>query len=203
VFTTHATVTNFVPYWKTTTKTKTLSTTTTVVPADISFTLTDTYVSSVTTFTTKYETDTISATATYTSVIPGPTVYDACGSNNYFGPDFTNGGTPYFAVNVANNGPGVGSDFLVVADGASTETDCCNACQESTTCETFLFRGRNRNCFLLYHPDESCSSQANHPNYILSQEGSDTGSGYTVGNGNCGFTYSGNSDGSVFPVDGF
>lgn len=107
----------------------------------------------------------------------------------------------YYATNVANNGPGVASDFKIMADGASTAVDCCAACQQFGTCETYIFRSRNRNCFLLSHDGAKCLSQANHPNFILSKAGSDTGAGYVVGNGNCGYTYSGNSDGSVWPVD--
>ncbi|GFP57130.1 hypothetical protein TASIC1_0007062200 [Trichoderma asperellum] len=194
-------VTETIFYWRETTKTNTLTSTKTVVPADVSSTITSTFTSSVTTFTTTFETSTVTASTTTTAVIPGPTVYDACTGLNTFGPNFSSGGKSYYAVNVANNGPGVGSDFNTVADGASTATDCCNACQNFGTCETFIFRPRNRNCFLLYHPGETCSSQLNHPNFILSISGSDSGEGYVVGNGNCGYTYSGNSDGSVFNVD--
>ncbi|KAM0245966.1 hypothetical protein ACHAQJ_010401 [Trichoderma viride] len=201
VHTTLHPVTDTIFYRQETTKTDTITSTKTVVPSDVSFTVTSTFTSGVTTFTTTYATNTVTTTTTTTSIIPGPTVYDACSGLNTFGPDFTSGGRPYYAVNVANNGPGVGSDFNTVADGASTPTDCCNACQRFGTCETFIFRQRNRNCFLLYHPGETCSSQLNHPNFILSISGSDTGEGYVVGNGNCGYTYSGNSDGSVFNVD--
>ncbi|EHK39369.1 hypothetical protein TRIATDRAFT_91988 [Trichoderma atroviride IMI 206040] len=193
-------VTETIFYWRETTKTNTLTSTKTVVPADVSSTITSTYTSSVTTFTTTFETSTVTASTTTTAIIPGPTVYDACSALNTFGPNFSNSGRNYYAVNVANNGPGVGSDFSTVADGATTATDCCNACQQFGTCETFIFRPRNRNCFLLYHPGETCSSQFNHPNFILSISGSDTGEGYVVGNGNCGYTYSGNSDGTVFPA---
>ncbi|KAK0392584.1 hypothetical protein NLU13_2079 [Sarocladium strictum] len=197
-------VTETMPYWsKTVTQTKWLASTSTVVPADVSVTETSTFTSSVTTYTTTFQTETDYASTTTTSVLPGPTVYDACNPSNFFGPDFTNDGQPYYAVNVANNGPGVSSDFQIVADGASTALDCCNACQQLSTCENFLFRPRNRNCFLLYHAGATCPSQANHPNFILSRSGYDTGAGYTVGNGNCGFAYSGNSDGTIFPVDAF
>ncbi|KAM0510977.1 hypothetical protein ACHAPE_010335 [Trichoderma viride] len=193
-------VTETIFYWRETTKTNTLTSTKTVVPADVSSTVTSTYTSSVTTFTTTFQTSTVTASTTTTAIIPGPTVYDACSNLNTFGPNFSNNGRNYYAVNVANNGPGVGSDFNTVADGATTATDCCNACQQFGTCETFIFRPRNRNCFLLYHPSETCASQSNHPNFILSIAGSDTGEGYVVGNGNCGYTYSGNSDGTVFPA---
>jgi hypothetical protein len=135
-----------------------------------------------------------------TSILPGPTVYDACKPENIWGPNFQNSNKPYYASNVANNGPGVASDFKTVADGASSAVECCNACQQWPTCETFIFRQRNRNCFLLYHEGATCNSQFNHPNFVLSKTGSDTGAGYVVGNGNCGYTYSGNSDGSVFVV---
>lgn len=46
-----------------------------------------------------------------------------------------------------------------------------------------------------------CKSQSNHPKYFMSKKGADTGSGFVVGNGKCGITCSGNSDGSVFAVD--
>ncbi|KAI5456681.1 hypothetical protein BGZ63DRAFT_434783 [Mariannaea sp. PMI_226] len=194
--------TKTVNVYSTSTKTKTLSTTTTLVPSDVSVTVTSTSTSSVTTFTTVFETSTIHTTTTTTNVLPGPTVWNACKPENIFGANFNNGGVGYYATNVDNNGPGVGSDFQTVADGAATAVECCNACQLFGTCETWIFRGRNRNCFLLFHEGETCNSQVNHPNYILSKKGSDTGAGYVVGNGNCGYTYSGNSDGSVFYVDG-
>lgn len=190
-------------FWsKTTTKTKTQWTTRTVVPKSVSTTITDSSTSSVTTFTTTFETQTEHTSTTTTEVLPGPTVFDACASENFFGPNFSNSALNYFAVNVANNGPGVASDFKTVADGATTAVECCNACQQFAFCETFIFRARNKNCFLLYHDGNTCKDQSRHPNFILSRQGVDTGAGYVVGNGKCGYTYSGNSDGSIFPVGG-
>jgi hypothetical protein len=190
-------------YWsKTSTKTKTQWRTSTKIPANVPTTIVDTSTSSVTTYTTTFETKTEQTSTTTTEVLPGPTVYDSCKEGNYFGPDFWASGQNYFAVNVANNGPGVASDFKTVADGATTATECCNACQRFANCETFLFRARNKNCFLLYHEGGVCQGQSRHPNFILSRQGVDTGAGYVVGNGNCGYTYSGNSDGSVFTVGG-
>jgi hypothetical protein len=151
-----------------------------------------------TTFTTEVET----STTTTTSSLPGPTLFDASKPENIFGANFRHGAN-YFVSNVVNNGPGVASDFKIMADGASTAVECCSACQSFKTCETYIFRAQNRNCFLLSHDGATCSSQANHPNYFLSAKGSDTGAGYVVGNGNCGYTYSGNSDGSIYTVDGY
>lgn len=205
IYTTLKPATKTYAFWSaTTTFTDVLTTTSTVVPPEVSSTVTDTYTSQVTTTTVTFATDVVTSTSTTTSSLPGPTVYNACSSSNIFGPDFTHSGKAYYVANVQNNGPGVGSDFDIVADGASTATDCCAACQQLTgACETYIFRANSRNCFLLTHSGETCSSQFNHPNYMLSTSGSDTGSGYTVGNGNCGYTYSGNSDSSVFTVDGY
>ncbi|KAJ4246345.1 hypothetical protein NW762_013696 [Fusarium torreyae] len=184
-----------------TTITTTISTTTTLIPDDVSVTKTTTTTMSVSTFSTTWKTKTNSATATKTKVLSGPTVFAACSEDNVFGPNFNSGGTGYYVSNVANNGPGIPSDFQVVANGADDAGECCTACQQFNGCETWIFRARNRNCFLLYHAGATCKSQINHPNFFMSKKGSDTGSGYVVGNGNCGFTYSGNSDGSVFSVD--
>lgn len=102
-----------------------------------------------------------------------------------------------------NNGPNVGAIFAIVPDGADSFLECCNACMTAGSCENFLYRAQNQNCFIMYHPGETCSSQANHPNIMLSviETSSGSGAGYEVGNGDCGFGYSGNSDGSVFQVD--
>jgi hypothetical protein len=202
VYTTLKPTTVTIPYWaRTITEIQTLTVTKTIIPEPVSTTVVETSTSSVTTTSTTLTTKTESETTTTTQIIPGPTVYDACKPENIWGPNFRNGGKDYYAVNVANNGPGVASDFKILADGASTAVDCCNACQQFGTCETFIFRPRNRNCFLLSHDGATCSSQGNHPNFVLSQKGTDTGMGYVVGNGNCGFTYSGNSDGTVFPAN--
>lgn len=155
----------------------------------------------VTTYSTKWKTTTKSATATKTKVISGPTQYAACKEANMFGPDFNSASTGYYVTNVLNNGPGIPSDFQIVANGASSAEECCVSCMQFTGCETWSFRAANRNCFLLYHAGSTCKSQGNHPNYFMSKKGADTGAGFVVGNGKCGFTYSGNSDGSVFAVD--
>lgn len=197
-------MTQISPYWSKTTKTKTLSSTSTVVPSDVSTTETYSSTSSVTTFVTTFTTQTTTVSTTTTSIIPGPTLYDACTKgNNIFGSNFNAGGVGYYITNIANNGPGVASDFKIVADGASSATECCSACHAFAGCETWSFRPTSRNCFLLYHEGSTCSAQTQHPNFFLSKKGSDTGAGYVVGNGNCGFTYSGNSDSSVWRVDGY
>ncbi|KAF7557304.1 hypothetical protein G7Z17_g851 [Cylindrodendrum hubeiense] len=128
-----AAVTRTIRYWKSTTETDTISSTSTIVPSDVSITLTSTSTSSVTTTATIFETNTNWASTTTTAVLPGPTVYDACNTNNYFGPNFNNNGEPYYAVNVVNNGPGVGSEFMTVADGAGDPGECCYACQQLAT----------------------------------------------------------------------
>ena len=200
---TKAPTTVYSPYWQKTTKTKVLSSTSTVVPDDVSTTETYSSTSSVTTFVTTFTTQTTTVSTTTTSIIPGPTLYDACTKgNNVFGSNFNAGGVGYYITNIVNNGPGVSSDFKIVADGASNPTECCSACQAYPGCETWSFRPTGRSCFLLYHQGSTCKSQTQHPNFFLSKKGSDTGAGYVVGNGNCGFTYSGNSDSSVWRVDG-
>lgn len=186
---------------QTTTKTQTISTTTTLIPDDISFTKTFTATMSVTTYSTIWKTSTKPATATKTKVISGPTQYAACAEENMFGPNFNSGGTGYFVTNVLNNGPGIPSDFQIVANGAESAGECCSSCMQFTGCETWIYREKNRNCFLLYHAGSTCKSQKNHPNFFMSKKGTDTGAGFMVGNGKCGFTYSGNSDGSLFSVD--
>lgn len=121
-----------------------------------------------------------------------------------FGPNFNSGGTGYYITNVLNNGPGIPSDYKIVSSGADSADDCCSSCMKFNGCETWIYRERNRNCFLLYHvleKGEKCPSQKNHPNFFLSKKGADTGAGFIAGNGVCGFTYSGNSDGSLFTVD--
>ncbi|KAG5660349.1 hypothetical protein KAF25_002955 [Fusarium avenaceum] len=186
---------------QTTTTTKQIPITTTIVPDDVSVTKVSTLTMSVTTYSTTWKTTTKSATATKTKVLSGPTEYAACSEGNMFGPNFNSGGTQYFVTNVLNNGPGINSDFQIVANGASTAEECCGYCMQFGSCETYIFRARGRNCFLLYHAGATCKSQTNHPNYFMSKKGADDGIGYVVGNGMCGYTYSGNSDGSVFSVD--
>ncbi|KAF5025514.1 hypothetical protein F66182_2419 [Fusarium sp. NRRL 66182] len=198
---TGAPVTKTVSTLRRTTTTKTIPTTSTLIPNDVEVTKTFSTVMSVTTYSTIWTTSTKAATATTTKVLPGPTVYAACSPENVFGADFNSGGTGYFVSNVANNGPGIASDFHTVANGAGSAAECCSACQKFASCETWIYRARNRNCFLLYHTGGTCRSQANHPNYFMSKKGANTGAGFVVGNGNCGYTYSGNSDGSVFSVD--
>ncbi|KAF4333490.1 hypothetical protein FBEOM_12698 [Fusarium beomiforme] len=196
-----APVTKTVATVRTTTTVKTISTTTTLIPSHVTVAKTLTSSMNVTTYSTTWETTTMSATATKTHVVSGPTEYAACRAENMFGPNFNSGGTGYFVANVLNNGPGIPSDFQIVANGASSAEECCTSCMQFSGCETWTFRAGNRNCFLLYHAGATCSSQINHPNYFMSQKGSDTGAGFVVGNGGCGFTYSGNSDGSVFKVN--
>ncbi|RGP81439.1 hypothetical protein FLONG3_584 [Fusarium longipes] len=186
---------------QTTTTTKQIPITTTIVPDDVSVTKVSTLTMKVTTYSTTWSTTTKSATATKTKVISGPTEFAACQPENMFGPNFNSGGTGYFVTNVLNNGPGIPSDFQIVANGASSAEECCTSCMQFAGCETWTFRAQNRNCFLLFHAGATCKTQANHPNYFMSKKGSDNGSGFVVGNGNCGYTYSGNSDGSLFSVD--
>ncbi|GKU17218.1 hypothetical protein FLAG1_08746 [Fusarium langsethiae] len=189
---------------RTTVKTAIISTTTTLIPDDASVTKTFSSTMSVTTYSTIWTTSTKSATATKTSIIAGPTEYAACAEGNMFGPDFNSGGTGYYLTNVLNNGPGIPSDYNIVSNGADSAEECCASCMKFNGCETWIYRERNRNCFLLYHvmeDDEKCKSQKNHPNFFMSKKGADTGAGFVVGNGVCGFTYSGNIDGSLFSVD--
>ncbi|KAM0437042.1 hypothetical protein ACHAQK_007520 [Fusarium lateritium] len=186
---------------QTTTTTKEIPITTTIVPDDVSVTKVSTLTMSVTTFSTTWKTTTKSATATKTKVLSGPTEYAACSEGNMFGANFNSGGTQYYVTNVLNNGPGINSDFQIVANGASDAGECCSYCMQFASCETWIFRARGRNCFLLYHAGATCKAQTNHPNYFMSKKGADTGAGYVVGNGQCGYTYSGNSDGTVFSVD--
>ncbi|KAF5664263.1 hypothetical protein FHETE_7145 [Fusarium heterosporum] len=186
---------------QTTTKVQEIPITTTIVPDDVSVTKVSTLTMSVTTYSTTWKTTTKSATATKTKVLPGPTEFAACSAENILGPNFNSGGTGYFVTNVLNNGPGIPSDFQTVANGASSAEECCTSCMQFASCETWIFRAQNRNCFLLYHAGATCKTQANHPNYFMSRKGADNGSGFVVGNGNCGYTYSGNSDGSLFSVD--
>ncbi|KAI5365339.1 Putative PAN/Apple domain-containing protein [Septoria linicola] len=192
-------------YWsRTITTTTTQTVTSTIIPDVASETITDTFTSSVQTTTTIINTQFARAVTTTTSVAPGPTVYNACNDQNIFGPVFRSGGSEFIAANVANNGPGVQSDFMKIQDGASTATECCNACQKMETCETFIFRKSFRNCFLLTHSTTgTCKNQELHPNFILSiPKGDDDGSaGYAVGNGGCGYTWSGETNGKVRPVD--
>ncbi|KAH7466291.1 hypothetical protein FOMA001_g15950 [Fusarium oxysporum f. sp. matthiolae] len=117
-----------------------------------------------------------------------------------FGPDFNSASTGYYVTNVLNNGPGIPSDFQIVASGDRSAEECCNSCMKFTGCETWSFRAANRNCFLLYHSGSTCKSQSNHPNYFMSsKKGADTGAGLVVGNGKCGFTCSGNMMAQCLP----
>ncbi|QPC80071.1 hypothetical protein HYE68_010823 [Fusarium pseudograminearum] len=189
---------------RTKTKIAIISTTTTLIPDDVSVTKTFTTNMKVTTYSTTYKTSTKRATATKTDVKSGPTEYAACSEGNMFGPNFNSGGTGYYITNVLNNGPGIPSDYQIVSSGADSADECCASCMQYNGCETWIYRERNRNCFLLYHvleKGEKCASQKNHPNFFLSKKGADTGAGFIAGNGVCGFTYSGNSDGSLFTVD--
>ncbi|KAK2931819.1 hypothetical protein FoTM2_009336 [Fusarium oxysporum f. sp. vasinfectum] len=186
---------------RTTTIVKTISTTTTIIPKDVSVTKSFTTSMKVTTYSTTWKKTTKSATATKTKVICGPTEYAACQAENMFGPDVNSAGTGYYVTNVLNNGTGIPSDFQIVANGARSAEECCSSRMKFTGCEKWSFRAASRNCFLLYHGGSMCKSQSNHPKYFMSKKGADTGSGFVVGNGKCGITCSGNSDGSVFAVD--
>ncbi|KAF2169506.1 hypothetical protein M409DRAFT_52047 [Zasmidium cellare ATCC 36951] len=189
----------------------TLTETSTIIPDRVTSSETDTSTSTVQTTTTTTQTNTETAPTTTTEIAPGQTFWSACSNpnglntRNFFGPDFNSGGVGYYAPNVSNNGPGVASNFQIVADGASSAEQCCIACQNLYNCENFIFRQQFKNCFLLNHKGSTCSNPSQHPNFILSKKIPSSGStldGYTVGNGNCGYTWSGNSDGSVFRVDG-
>jgi len=169
----------------------------TLIPDDASVTKTFTAKMSVTIYLIIWTTTTKSATATKTKVIPGPTEYAACSEGN----DSNSGGIGYFITNVLNNGPGIPSDFQIVANGAGSPDEGCSSCMQFASCETWIDRAKNRNCFLLYHAGSTCKTQGNHPNFFMSKKGADSGAGFVVGNGKCGFTYSGNSDGSLFSVD--
>ncbi|KAL7757006.1 hypothetical protein ACKLNR_013999 [Fusarium oxysporum f. sp. zingiberi] len=96
---------------RTTTIVKTISTTTTIVPKDVSVTKSFTTSMKVTTYSTTWKRTIKSATATKTNVISGPTGYAACQAENIFGPDFNSASTGYYVTNVLNNGPGIPSDF--------------------------------------------------------------------------------------------
>ncbi|KAH7151621.1 hypothetical protein DER46DRAFT_690677 [Fusarium sp. MPI-SDFR-AT-0072] len=180
-------VTKTVASMQTTTIVKTISTTTTLIPKDVSVTKSFPTSMKVTTYSTTWKTITKSVTATKTKVISGPTEYAACQAENMFGPDFNRAGTGYYVTNVLNNGPGTPSDFRIVANGASSSGECCSSCMKLTGCETWSFRAANRNCFLIYHAGSTCKSQSNHPNYFMSKKGADTRAGNIVGNGKCGF----------------
>ncbi|KAK4635185.1 hypothetical protein CLAFUW4_01419 [Fulvia fulva] len=204
-YTTLKQATKTMAYWsRTTVKVQTLTMETTIIPDNASETITETSISSVQTTTTFIQTSTAVASTTTTNIIPGPTVFNACNDRNIFGSTLRSGGDRFYAVNIANNGPGVASDFTKIADGASTATECCNACQRLPTCETFIFRKQFRSCFLLSHEGATCSSQDQHPNFILSapmtddMDGSD---GYQVGNDKCGYTWSGQANGKLRRVD--
>ncbi|KAI1012185.1 hypothetical protein LB503_004843 [Fusarium chuoi] len=129
-------VTKTVASMQTTTVVKTISTTTTLIPKDVSVTKSFTTSMKVTTYSTKWKTTTKSATATKTKVISGPTEYAACKEANMFGPDFNSASTGYYVTNVLNNGPGIPSDFQIVANGASSPEECCSSCMQFTGCET-------------------------------------------------------------------
>ncbi|KAF4963302.1 hypothetical protein FSARC_8670 [Fusarium sarcochroum] len=187
---------------KSTTTTKTISTTTTLIPNDVSVTKTFSLTLSVSISSTTWKTVTSSATTTKTKVLSGPTIYAACSQDNMLGPNFNSSGdVGYYVSNVANDGPGSSSDFQAVVTGAGSAVACCDACQQFDSCETWTYRARNSTCSLIYHAGDTCQSQTSNPNYFTSKKGSDAGAGYVVGNGNCGYTYSGNSDGSVFSVE--
>ncbi|KAH7194089.1 hypothetical protein DER44DRAFT_889286 [Fusarium oxysporum] len=175
-------VTKTVASMQTTTIVKTISSTTTLIPKDVSVTKSFTTSMKATTYSTTWETTTKSATATKTKAISGPTEYAACQAENMFGPDFNSASTGYYVTNVLNNGPGIPSDFQIVASGDSSAEECCNSCMKFTGCETWSFRAANRNCFLLYHSGSTCKSQSNHPHYFMSsKKGADTGAGLVVG----------------------
>ncbi|PIA90282.1 hypothetical protein CB0940_11177 [Cercospora beticola] len=204
-FTTYTTLTpltNTMTYFsKTVRSTSVITDTSTSFPAEVTETVTSTSVSDVQTTTTFFQTSTTTLGAVATQVINGPTHYDACtNANNFFGPNFSNGGTSYEIVNAQNNGPNVGNTYQIVnLNGINTQEECCSKCQASAICETFLYRPGNAGCFLLAHTDNTCSAQTNHANFFLSKAGTATGTdAYIVGNGKCGYAYSANSDGSVF-----
>lgn len=206
--------------------TSVIDVTETVFPAMVTETFTSVSSSTVQTTTTLFETSTTTLEAVATQVLNGPTFYDACKpeSNNFVGPNLrASDGQIYRAVNILNNGPNVGNSGTIVSlNGINTREECCAKCQLSPICEAFLYRRGGANCFLMNHPDNTCSAQ-NQPNMILSKKGADNGvevranpmilaslsvpmltilfvQGYTAGNGKCGYAYSSNSDGSLFSV---
>ncbi|WPB05770.1 uncharacterized protein RHO25_010424 [Cercospora beticola] len=205
-YTTLAAQTSTKAYWsRTLIRTTTVTVQTTIIPEVATEVITEVSTSKVQTTTTLIETDVRRAVTTTTESLPGPTIFNACNPNNEFGATFRSGNEPFYVVNVANNGPNVASNFETVADGASSALECCNACQRLSTCETFVFRKAFRNCFLLSHPGATCRSQSQ-PNFILSSpvvEGGDISDGAVVGNGNCGYVWSGTPKGSLRRVDGY
>ncbi|KAH7217556.1 hypothetical protein BKA60DRAFT_636776 [Fusarium oxysporum] len=166
-------VTKTVASMQTTTIVKTISTTTTLIPKDVSVTKSFTTSMKVATYSTTWKTITKSATATKTKAISGPTEYAACQAE-MFGPNINSAGTGYYVTNVLNNGTGIPSDFQIVANGARSAEECCSSRMKFTGCEKWSFRAASRNCFLLYHGGSMCKSQSNHPNYFMSKKGAHT-----------------------------
>ncbi|ENH72097.1 hypothetical protein FOC1_g10006462 [Fusarium oxysporum f. sp. cubense race 1] len=104
-------VTKTVASMLTTNLVNTISTTTTLIPKDVSVTKSFTTSMKVTIYSSNWKTTTKSTTATKTKVISGPTEYAACQAENMFGPDFNSASTGYYFTSVLNNGPGILPDF--------------------------------------------------------------------------------------------
>ncbi|KAL1613110.1 hypothetical protein SLS60_001342 [Paraconiothyrium brasiliense] len=160
-----------------TTTVETLTSVSTQLPATVTSTATE----STTVSTTQIEqsmtivSSTVTDTATVTSTQTG---YAACATNNII--PSVNGQA---IVNAYNNGGG-GSTYYTTS-GTSADA-CCEVCQQNDSagngCQSFVFT--NGRCIILYNRAGTCNAGQEQGYWILG-----SGSGYTVGNGPCGYFY--------------
>ncbi|KAL6716074.1 hypothetical protein ACLMJK_007036 [Lecanora helva] len=157
------------------TNTRSFSTTTTSTqyPPDVTSTTTVTITSTYdqSDQTTTITTDTTS-TSTETALLPGPTYYAACASDNLV--TNANGGYTISGVGIS------GSNYFV---SAGTAYDCCANCQQSGCKSSFFFAAAYPDpvCFNSY--SDTCSPGSVTDSFYTY---SDQRPGYVISNGPCG-----------------
>ncbi|KAL8785529.1 MAG: hypothetical protein Q9195_008601 [Heterodermia aff. obscurata] len=122
--------TTLVPVTQTTTSTTTTTVTTTFIPPGVTETATATTSTTTQVTTTSTTTSVTTVTATQTSIVPGPTYYAACDSNNII--NSANGGQFITQVSAAG-------DFTQTS--SSSPYDCCAACQQTAGCRGSYYGG--------------------------------------------------------------
>jgi hypothetical protein len=178
-------VTKWLPAHTTTaTKTDTISVTSTIVPADVSTTVTDSITSTICVHTIlPAETDTVTSTNTATASVVS-TAYDACATNNIaispLSSDYgTFAGESVIDVAVA---PGSSVTLTLMTQGSvDTPSDCCVLCAQDSSCALVVYEGDA----CLFYNTGSCVPSENQLTAYLSINGY---VGYSMSNGACGYT---------------
>lgn len=141
-----AKTTTAAPVIKTTTKTETVESTSTIIPPDVTVVTTSTTTSTIEATSTPSTTLTATTTTTNTVSLPGPTVHAICEGDRNYADSINNVG--YFANGFPNFSYGVNSE------GATSARACCEACVAKDGCAGSAFASSN--CIFVQAITTSC-----------------------------------------------